>query len=74
LDGLIGACKTALATATLPATGGLRPQVMVTISYQDLLNRLDTTATNGPRYNTPAGGPPGTATGTGTFTYTGPVT
>ncbi|MEN8585474.1 hypothetical protein ABFP37_22540, partial [Burkholderia sp. RS01] len=35
LDGLIGACKTALATATLPATGGLRPQVMVTISYQD---------------------------------------
>ncbi|MEN8585476.1 hypothetical protein ABFP37_22550, partial [Burkholderia sp. RS01] len=29
LDGLIGACKTALATATLPATGGLRPQVMV---------------------------------------------
>jgi hypothetical protein len=90
LDGLIGACKTALATATLPATGGLRPQVMVTISYQDLLDRLDTTATNGPRYNTtanrrprPTGGNqpgspaerlPGTATGTGTFTYTGPVT
>jgi hypothetical protein len=84
LDGLIGACKTALATATLPATGGLRPQVMVTISYQDLLNRLETTATNGPRYNTTAangprhnttaGGLPGTATGTGTFTYTGPVT
>ncbi|WP_313902492.1 DUF222 domain-containing protein [Arthrobacter sp. KBS0703] len=90
LDGLIGACKTALATATLPATGGLRPQVMVTISYQDLLNRLETTATNGARYNTtanrrprstggnqpgsPADGLPGTATGTGTFTYTGPVT
>ncbi|MBT2555468.1 HNH endonuclease, partial [Arthrobacter sp. ISL-5] len=110
LDGLIGACKTALATATLPATGGLRPQVMVTISYQDLLNRLETTATNGPRHTTtgnpsptrgnhpwspadgpaftaghpasPAGhlpataadGPPGTATGTGTFTFTGPVT
>ncbi|MEN8585475.1 hypothetical protein ABFP37_22545, partial [Burkholderia sp. RS01] len=86
----IGACKTALATATLPATGGLRPQVMVTISYQDLLDRLETTATNGARYNTtanrrprstggnqpgsPAGGLPGTATGTGTFTYTGPVT
>ncbi|MEN8582675.1 hypothetical protein ABFP37_08215, partial [Burkholderia sp. RS01] len=49
LDGLIGACKTALATATLPATGGLRPQVMVTISYQDLLDRLETTATNGAR-------------------------
>ncbi|KRE53334.1 hypothetical protein ASG92_07335 [Arthrobacter sp. Soil736] len=52
LDGLVGACKTALATGTLPATGGLRPQVMVTISYQDLLNRLETTATNGPRYTT----------------------
>jgi hypothetical protein len=85
LDGLIGACKTALATGGLPATGGLRPQVMVTINYQDLLNRLDTAATNGPRYNrgtpghpslpgTPAGTPAGTATGTGTFTYTGPVT
>lgn len=95
LDGLIGACKAALATATLPATGGLRPQIMVTISYQDLLNRLDTAATNGPRYTTgnrgfssggghpgtPTGNPgstadglPGTATGTGTFTYTGPVT
>jgi hypothetical protein len=86
LDGLIGACKTALATATLPATGGLRPQVMVTISYQDLLNRLDTTAANGPRYATAtsprpttgndagftADGLPGTAAGT--FTYTGPVT
>jgi hypothetical protein len=53
LDGLVGACKTALATATLPATGGLRPQVMVTISYQDLLDRLQTTATNGPRYTRP---------------------
>ncbi|WP_251045349.1 HNH endonuclease signature motif containing protein, partial [Arthrobacter sp. ISL-5] len=109
LDGLIGACKAALATGTLPATGGLRPQVMVTISYQDLLNRLETTAANGPRYTagnpsptrgshpslagsvpespaghlpaSPAGhlpastadGPPGTATGTGTFTFTGPV-
>ncbi|MBT2554631.1 DUF222 domain-containing protein [Arthrobacter sp. ISL-5] len=108
LDGLIGACKAALATGTLPATGGLRPQVMVTISYQDLLNRLETASTNGPRYTTgnpsptrgnhpsladgpaftaghpasPTGhlpaptadGPPGTATGTGTFTFTGPVT
>lgn len=90
LDGLIGACKTALAAGGLPATGGLRPQVMVTISYQDLLNRLDTAATNGPRYTTTTGNPglssggghpgstadglPGTATGTGTFTFTGPVT
>ncbi|WP_240987256.1 HNH endonuclease signature motif containing protein, partial [Arthrobacter sp. Soil736] len=77
LDGLIGACKAALATGGLPATGGLRPQVMVTISYQDLLNRLETTATNGPRYtrDTPdQPSLPGTTVGTGTFTFTGPVT
>ena len=84
LDGLVGGCKTALASATLPATGGLRPQVMVTISYQDLLNRLETTAAQEPRYAThtsqtkrlPAiagSPPPGTSAGTGTFTYTGPI-
>jgi len=42
LDGLVGACKAALATGGLPATGGLRPQVMVTIDYRDLLTRLTT--------------------------------
>ncbi|MFC7848873.1 DUF222 domain-containing protein [Arthrobacter sp. NPDC057388] len=51
LDGLVGASKAALVTGTLPATGGLRPQVMVTVSYQDLLNSIQTTAANGPRYN-----------------------
>ncbi len=40
LDGLVGACKVALASGTLPAAGGLRPQVMVTIDYRDLLSRL----------------------------------
>ncbi|WP_350224962.1 DUF222 domain-containing protein, partial [Arthrobacter sp. efr-133-TYG-120] len=40
LDGLTGACAAALTTGQLPANGGLRPQVMVTIDYQDLLNRL----------------------------------
>ena len=50
LDGLVGASKAALATGTLPTTGGLRPQVMVTVSYQDLLNSIQTTAANGPRY------------------------
>ncbi|MGO4122545.1 DUF222 domain-containing protein, partial [Arthrobacter sp. YAF16] len=35
LDGLVGACKVALASGALPATGGLRPQVMVTIDYRD---------------------------------------
>ncbi|MFB8368251.1 DUF222 domain-containing protein [Pseudarthrobacter sp. NPDC055928] len=50
LDGLVGACKAALATGTLPATGGLRPQVMVTIDYRDLLDRLEHATTQGPRY------------------------
>ena len=54
LDGLIGACKAALAAGTLPATGGLRPQIMATISYQDLLNRLETAATHGPQHHRPA--------------------
>ncbi|WP_442865355.1 hypothetical protein [Arthrobacter sp. B2a2-09] len=31
LDGLIGACKASLSTGGLPAAGGLRPRVMVTI-------------------------------------------
>ena len=43
LDGLVGACGIALATGGLPAAGGLRPQVMVTIDYRDLLTRLGTT-------------------------------
>jgi hypothetical protein len=43
LDGLVGGCKVALAAGALPATGGLRPQVMVTIDYQDLLSRLGDT-------------------------------
>jgi|GEM_PF-833060 len=42
LDGLVGGCKLALATGQLPASGGLRPQVMVTIDYRDLLSRLGT--------------------------------
>ncbi len=50
LDGLVGACKAALATGTLPAAGGLRPQVMVTIDYRDLLDRLEHTTAQGPRY------------------------
>ncbi|MET3936272.1 DUF222 domain-containing protein [Arthrobacter sp. OAP107] len=50
LDGLIGASKAALAAGTLPTTGGLRPQVMVTVGYRDLLNSIQTTANRGPRY------------------------
>ncbi|MGN7251153.1 DUF222 domain-containing protein, partial [Arthrobacter sp. SAFR-014] len=59
LDGLVGATKAALAAGTLPTTGGLRPQVMVTIGYQDLLNSIKTTAAHGPRY-APNGNHPGT--------------
>ena len=50
LDGLVGASKAALAAGTLPTTGGLRPQVMVTVGYRDLLNSIQTTANPGPRY------------------------
>ncbi|MFF2298598.1 DUF222 domain-containing protein [Arthrobacter sp. NPDC058127] len=69
LDGLTGACSIALATGGLPANGGLRPQVMVTIDYQDLLKRIDRetpTAAN-PR--------PGTSPrpGTGASTFQGPI-
>jgi len=39
-----------LAAGTLPTTGGLRPQVMVTVGYRDLLNSIQTTANRGPRY------------------------
>src|SRR6476661_6158014 len=40
LDGLVGGCKVALASGRLPAAGGLRHQIMVTIDYRDLLDRL----------------------------------
>ncbi|WP_323960416.1 DUF222 domain-containing protein [Arthrobacter sp. JZ12] len=40
LDGLVTACRVALAGDGLPATGGHRPQVMVTINYRDLLSDL----------------------------------
>ncbi|MBT2538608.1 HNH endonuclease signature motif containing protein [Arthrobacter sp. ISL-69] len=64
LDGLVSGCKAALASGTLPAAGGLRPQAMVTIDYRDLLDRLEHATAQGPRYRT----------GTGSFTFTGPVT
>lgn len=40
LDGLVTACRVALAGDGLPATGGHRPQVMVTINYRDLISDL----------------------------------
>jgi hypothetical protein len=74
LDGLVGACKAALATGGLPAAGGLRPQIMATIDYRDLLTRLGTTpAETGAPANTAQHGT-GTRHGTGTLLFTGPVT
>ncbi|WP_082699253.1 HNH endonuclease signature motif containing protein [Arthrobacter sp. EPSL27] len=64
LDGLVGACEAALAGGKLPAAGGLRPQVMVTIDYGDLLERLEGADTNL--------GPAGSHAGT--LMFTGPVT
>ena len=37
LDGLVGGCRAALASGHLSAAGGLRPQIMATINYRDLL-------------------------------------
>ncbi|MEV7134004.1 DUF222 domain-containing protein, partial [Arthrobacter sp. NPDC093128] len=72
LDGLVGACKTALTTDALPAAGGLRPQVMVTIDYRHLLDRLNT-GTGNSGTGTGSSTASGTETGTGSFTFTGPV-
>jgi Domain of unknown function (DUF222)/HNH endonuclease len=59
LDGIIGALKAALTTNALPTTGGNRPQILATINYHDLLP------------DTPTGA--GSATGAGSFVFTGPV-
>ncbi|WP_427008052.1 DUF222 domain-containing protein [Pseudarthrobacter sp. H2] len=80
LDGLVGACKAALASGGLPAAGGLRPQVMVTIDYRDLLGRLGDTGTAAGSHtggSQPGRGPAPGHTGTlntGTLLFTGPVT
>ncbi|TQJ39902.1 uncharacterized protein DUF222 [Arthrobacter sp. SLBN-112] len=75
LDGIITAAKTALATNTLPTTGGNRPQIIATIHYQDLFpgplptSSGRTESTTGAQVETRAGTP----AGTGTFAFTGPV-
>ncbi|NKX52343.1 DUF222 domain-containing protein, partial [Arthrobacter deserti] len=40
LNGLVGACRIALSTDKLPAARGHRPQVMVSINYEDLSGQL----------------------------------
>ncbi|MDQ0827551.1 hypothetical protein QFZ60_003724 [Arthrobacter sp. B2I5] len=72
LDGIITAAKTALATNTLPTTGGNRPQIIATIHYQDLFPETLSTSgrtesTTGVQLETRPG------TGAGTFMFTGPV-
>ena len=44
LDGIVTAVKAALATNTLPTTGGNRPQIIATIDYQDLFPDARSTA------------------------------
>jgi len=39
LDGLVGACAVAMTTGKLPANGGLRPQLTLTIDERDLFER-----------------------------------
>ncbi|WP_311380533.1 DUF222 domain-containing protein [Arthrobacter sp. ISL-69] len=80
LDGLVGACKASLTTGGLPAAGGLKPQVMVTIDYRHLLDRLGrlNPDTGTPGTGTPRAGSTATVTGTGiprtgSFVFTGPV-
>ena len=78
LDGLVGGCKVALATGSLPAAGGLRPQVMVTIDYRDLLTRLGTPAAGTAATQAAGGAGPDLTTRavqeTGSLLFTGPVT
>jgi Domain of unknown function (DUF222) len=88
LEGLVGAAKVALATNTLPATGGNRPQIIATINYQDLFPHhtptntdIGTGTASGTGWETGTRSGPGTSTalgtsagtGTGNFVFTGPV-
>ncbi|CCQ47822.1 HNH endonuclease [Pseudarthrobacter siccitolerans] len=82
LEGLVGAAKLALATNTLPATGGNRPQIIATINYQDLFphptptntSTATSTATGtGTDAGTDTNTGTQTGTGTGNFVFTGPV-
>jgi hypothetical protein len=66
LDGLVGACGVALTTGELPANGGLRPQVMVTIGYRDLLGQLNHAATTSSLPGSPR-------ISSGSATFQGPI-
>ncbi|WP_284980975.1 HNH endonuclease signature motif containing protein [Arthrobacter sp. efr-133-TYG-118] len=88
LDGLLGACKIALATGALPASGGQRPQIMATIDHRNLLASLKDAGQltflgqseqpghavgSLPYRQLALFGQSQPQTSTGTFTFTGPV-
>ncbi|MHA7199558.1 HNH endonuclease signature motif containing protein [Arthrobacter alkaliphilus] len=62
LDGLVGACKLALAAGYLPATGGHRPHILAIINHTELFSSRDHQEPGEPA-----------VLGTGSFTFTGPV-
>ncbi|WP_434613180.1 DUF222 domain-containing protein [Arthrobacter sp. A5] len=47
LDALVTGCGIALQTGDLPEAGGHRPNIMVTIDYHELFNRLETGRSTG---------------------------
>ncbi|MHC6222701.1 HNH endonuclease signature motif containing protein [Arthrobacter sp. MMS24-S77] len=88
LDGLIGACRLALATGSLPAAGGHRPQILATIDHRELFPQYGRDPQPGQPSPTGQPSPSGQASpssqpalfnrprrgrGTGSFTFTGPV-
>ncbi|MFJ5957703.1 DUF222 domain-containing protein [Paenarthrobacter sp. NPDC092416] len=80
LDGLVGACRIALTTGNLPANGGLRPQVTVTIDHRDLLQHLQHVehleregVLGGPGRFGSSGSPANPPLSSGTATFGGPI-
>jgi hypothetical protein len=85
LNGLVGACSVAMTTAKLPSNGGYRPQLAITIGYQELLGQVSshnqasqhkqrgTDTTTGTDAGAGAGLGTGTGSGTGTATFLGPI-
>ncbi|WP_159735248.1 HNH endonuclease signature motif containing protein, partial [Arthrobacter sp. 9V] len=79
LNGLVGACNVAMTTAKLPSNGGYRPQLAITIGYQELLGQVNShnQATQhkqrGTDTATGTGTDAGAGLGTGTATFLGPI-
>jgi hypothetical protein len=86
LDGLVGACQTALTTDALPANGGHRPQILATIDYRDLYTQVKQWQNQNlpgtqdapgrqpqPDTGRPGAGTGGTGDGTALFAFSGPV-